>query len=165
MQRVVANNEWLLARLGQGFFESWYMYWWRDLGKRLVPLSFCIWGLSFQTNLFNCEADPLSLHWVNNNFTFYFSLRITSHFTSPLFSKVLIKSLSKGGGVRPFAPPPVTPLDADHHLYCLMPLSIPGQPYLHGPHLLVYLTPCCQQIITISIIFVHILWLHKYHKR
>ena len=20
------NNEWLLARLGQGFFESWYMY-------------------------------------------------------------------------------------------------------------------------------------------
>jgi len=26
LQRVVANNEWLLARLGQGFFESWYMY-------------------------------------------------------------------------------------------------------------------------------------------
>ena len=57
---MVANNEWLLARLGQGFFESWYMYWWWDLGKRLVPLSFCIWGLSFQTNLFNCEADPLN---------------------------------------------------------------------------------------------------------
>ena len=43
---MVANNE-------------WYMYWWRDLGNRLVPLSFYIWGLSFKTNLFNCEADPL----------------------------------------------------------------------------------------------------------
>ena len=52
------------ARLGAGFFESWYMYWWRDLGKRLLPLSFCIWGLSFQTNLFNCEADPLKLIWL-----------------------------------------------------------------------------------------------------
>merc|ERR1711911_158747 len=32
-----------------------------------------------------------------NNFTFYFSLRITfSYFTSPLFSKVLIWSLSNG---------------------------------------------------------------------
>ena len=58
---MVANNEWLLARLGQGFFESWHMYLWRDLGKRLVQLSFYIWGLSFQTNLFNCEVDPLSL--------------------------------------------------------------------------------------------------------
>ena len=33
----------------------------------------------------------------------YTEWRITSHFTSPLFSKVLIKSLSKGGrGLRPF---------------------------------------------------------------
>ena len=45
-----------------GFFESWYMYWWRDLEERLASLSFCIWGLSFKTNLFNCESDPLSLH-------------------------------------------------------------------------------------------------------
>ena len=43
---------------------------------------------------------------MKNNFKVYFSLKLTSHFTSPLFSKVLIKSLSKGGGgVRPLPPP------------------------------------------------------------
>ena len=57
---MVASNEWLLTRLGAGFYESWYMYWLRDLGKRLVPLSFYVWKLSFKTNLFNCEADPLN---------------------------------------------------------------------------------------------------------
>ena len=51
------------------------------------------WNLSFQ-------YFPPTLHWVKNNFTFYFS---------PL-SKVLSKSLAKGGGVRPFAPPPVAPM-------------------------------------------------------
>ena len=29
-------------------------------GKKFGPLSFYIWGLSFKTNLFNCEADPLN---------------------------------------------------------------------------------------------------------
>ena len=47
------------------------MYWRRDLGKILVPLSFYIWGLSFKTNLFNCEADPLKCLYPLLN-VFYF---------------------------------------------------------------------------------------------
>ena len=39
-----------------GFFSSWYMYWW-DLGKRKVPLSFCIRGLSKKLYLYILYID------------------------------------------------------------------------------------------------------------
>ena len=56
LQLVVVNyNELLRTTSGCWHRQGiWYMYWWCDLGKRLVPMSFCISGLSFKTNLHCC---------------------------------------------------------------------------------------------------------------
>ena len=68
LQRVVPNHEWLWTTSGcedhswHIFFNCCYMDWYRNLGKRKVPLSFCLQALSFKLYLYNCEADPLTVH-------------------------------------------------------------------------------------------------------
>ena len=54
------------------------MYWWRDLGKRLVPLSFYIWGPSFKTNLFLLWGRPFKLPLPSLRPSFFCYTRNTS---------------------------------------------------------------------------------------
>ena len=75
-QRVIAKcNEWLqttsdfkqrvvagTAR-GRVFWKFVYVLMTRP-GKKISTTDFYLWGLSLKTNLFNCEADPLSFHSV-----------------------------------------------------------------------------------------------------
>ena len=39
---------------------SWYIYLCRDLGKRKVPLNFCIQALYFKLDLYIFKAGPLN---------------------------------------------------------------------------------------------------------
>ena len=75
----------------QGFLKvGIFMYWSRDLGKRKVPLSFCILTLSFKLYLCNYEADPLKWLCFWPDFSYR---RVDSASSCPLF--VLIHSFEK----------------------------------------------------------------------
>ena len=39
------------------FLENWYMYWFQHKGKRMVPLTFCLWEVSFKTIKSVCQFN------------------------------------------------------------------------------------------------------------
>ena len=80
---------------------------------------------------------------MKNNFTFYFSLRITfSHFTSPLFSKVHIKwPPPLGGKEGASAPPPSCAYDCNTKKKNRIHSSVFWQ-VSHSPKLCIYHSSC-----------------------